>query len=457
MKNEGEILSISGDVVEVEFLDEKPTAGEVLFLEKDPKIILEVVLVKRKNVFLCLNLCGTKNLARGMKVIKTGKILEIPVGEGILGRVIDALGNPIDNLGPIQTTETKPIYNHSPPYLETEFKKEVVETGIKMVDFFTPLIKGGKLGIFGGAGLGKTVLLSELMYNLVKKRGGILVFSGIGERIREGAELYETLKRMGILKNTALIFGQMDKSPAIRFKTATSAVTIAEYFRDSKKQDVFFFVDNIYRFLQAGNEISTLLGNLPSEGGYQPTLETEIGQIQERLVSTKNASISCIEAIYVPADDLTDPAVQAVIPYFDSIVIFSREVYQEGRYPAIDILTSSSSLINPEIIGKDHYNAVLEAKRVLERQKELQKIVDLIGEAELSFDDRILYHRAKKILNFMTQNLFVVSEETGKIGSYIPRKETIEGVIKILEGEFDKFPDEKFLFLNSLNDLEKNE
>lgn len=457
MKNEGEILSISGDVVEVEFLDEKPTAGEVLFLEKDPKIILEVVLVKRKNVFLCLNLCGTKNLARGMKVIKTGKILEIPVGEGILGRVIDALGNPIDNLGPIQTTETKPIYNHSPPYLETEFKKEVVETGIKMVDFFTPLIKGGKLGIFGGAGLGKTVLLSELMYNLVKKRGGILVFSGIGERIREGAELYETLKRMGILKNTALIFGQMDKSPAIRFKTATSAVTIAEYFRDSKKQDVFFFVDNIYRFLQAGNEISTLLGNLPSEGGYQPTLETEIGQIQERLVSTKNASISCIEAIYVPADDLTDPAVQAVIPYFDSIVIFSREVYQEGRYPAIDILTSSSSLINPEIIGKDHYNAVLEAKKVLERQKELQKIVDLIGEAELSFDDRILYHRAKKILNFMTQNLFVVSEETGKIGSYIPRKETIEGVIKILEGELDKFPDEKFLFLNSLNDLEKNE
>lgn len=456
MKDEGEILSIMGDVIEVEFLDEKPFFGEILLAKNDPEIKLEVVSAKRKNLFLCINLSENKKIVRGMKVKRTNKFLEVPVGKEILGRMLDAFGNPIDNLGPLPASEKKVIYQHSPPYLETEFKKEIVETGIKIIDFFTPLLKGGKLGIFGGAGLGKTVLLSELMHNLVYKQKGKIVFAGIGERIREGAELYDTLKKMGILKNTVLIFGQMDKPAAIRFKTANSAVAIAEYFRDVEKKETFFFVDNLYRFLQAGNEISTLLGNIPSEGGYQPTLEKEIGEIQERLVSTKEASVTCIEAIYVPADDLTDPGVQAVMPYFDSLIIFSREIYQEGRLPAIDILASSSSLINPEIIGKEHYLAVLETKRILERQKELQRIVDLIGESELSFDDRILYHRAKKVLNFMTQNFFAVSEATGKTGVYVERKKTIEGIKKILDGSLDKFPDEKFLFIGSIDEIEKN-
>jgi len=392
-------------------------------------------------------------LERGMKVKRTKKTLEIPVGEELLGRAIDAFGNPIDNLGEIKTKEKRSIYQRSPPYPETELKKELIETGIKAVDFFAPLIKGGKLGIFGGAGLGKTVLLSELMYNLVSKEKGLLVFAGIGERIREGAELYQILKEMNVLPNSVLVFGQMNESAVVRFKVGLSAITIAEYFRDFKKRDVFFFADNIYRFLQAGNELSTLLGQIPSEGGYQATLESEIGVFQERLVATKEASITSIEAIYVPADDITDPAVQAIMPYFDSLIIFSRDAYQEGRLPAIDLLASSSSLISANFLGRDHYFALLEAKRILERQRELQRIVDLIGEAELSFEDRILYHRARKIINFMTQDLSVVSSQTGKPGKYVTKEKTIEGIKKILEGKFDRIPDEKFLFIGDLTEL----
>jgi len=453
MNQKGKILSIVGDVVEVEFFGEELFKNEILVLEEDPSILLEVVLAKEKNRFLCLCLKKSEILERGMKVKRTKKTLEIPVGEELLGRAIDAFGNPIDNLGEIKTKERKSIYQRSPPYTETELKKELIETGIKAVDFFAPLIRGGKLGIFGGAGLGKTVLLSELMYNLVSKERGIIVFAGIGERIREGAELYQTLKEMNVLPNSVLVFGQMNETAAIRFKVGFSAITIAEYFRDLKKREVFFFADNIYRFLQAGNELSTLLGQIPSEGGYQATLESEIGILQERLVATKEASITSIEAIYVPADDITDPAVQAVMPYFDSLVIFSRDAYQEGRLPAIDLLVSSSSLISPDFLGNDHYFALLEAKRILERQRELQRIVDLIGEAELSFEDRILYHRAKKIINFMTQDLSVVSSQTGRPGKFVKREKTIEGVKKILEGEFDRIPDEKFLFVGDLNDL----
>jgi F-type H+-transporting ATPase subunit beta len=453
MNQKGKILSVIGDVVEVEFFGEELFKNEILVLEKDPSILFEVVSAREKNKFLCLCLKKSEILERGMKVKRTKKMLEIPVGEELLGRAIDAFGNPIDNLGEIKTKEKKSVYQKSPPYTETELKKELIETGIKAVDFFTPLIRGGKLGIFGGAGLGKTVLLSELMYNLVNKERGVVVFAGIGERIREGAELYQILKEMNVLPSSVLVFGQMNEPAVVRFKVGLSAITIAEYFRDFKKREVFFFADNIYRFLQAGNELSTLLGYIPSEGGYQATLESEIGTLQERLVATKEASITSIEAIYVPADDITDPAVQAVMPYFDSLVIFSRDIYQEGRLPAIDLLASSSSLISPDFLGKDHYLTLLEAKRLLERQRELQRIVDLIGEAELSFEDRILYHRAKKIINFMTQDFTIVSAQTGKPGKYIKREKTVEGVRKILEGEFDRIPDEKFLFIGDLSDL----
>lgn len=455
MKGEGRVLSVVGNVVEVEFLEEKPFFGEILILKENPEIKFEVFSAREGNIFLSLCLNEAKQIKRGTKLVRTEKGFEIPVGEGLLGRVIDVFGNPIDGLGPIREERRINIFTHSPPYLETEYKKETIETGIKVIDFFTPLLKGGKLGIFGGAGLGKTVLLTELMHNLVSKQKGILVFAGIGERIREGAELYETLKNLGILSNSVLIFGQMNEQAVIRYRVGISGVAMAEYFRDIKEKDVLFFADNIYRFLQAGNELSTLLGQIPSEGGYQPTLDMEIGQFQERLVATKNASITSVEAIYIPADDITDIAVQATIPYFDSLVIFSREIYQEGRYPAIDVLNSSSSLINPEIIGEDHYQAIVEAKRILERQKELQRIVDLIGEAELSFEDRILYHRAKKILNFMTQDFFSVTEQTGRPGKYVERRKTIEGVKKILSGELDEIPDEKLLFIGEIDEIKK--
>jgi F-type H+-transporting ATPase subunit beta len=449
----GYITSIRGDVVEVNFFERNFVSGEILVLERDPRVKLEVIATSEEGKILCLLLGRAENLHRGARVKRTGETFKIPVGKELLGRVVNAFGRPIDNLPPFQTREERSIYQHSPPYRETVRKEELFETGIKAVDFFAPLVKGGKLGIFGGAGLGKTVLLSELMHNIVFTKKGIVIFAGIGERIREGAELYETLKKMKVLPSAVLIFGQMNESAAIRFRVGMTAVTIAEYFRDFQKEDVFFFVDNIYRFLQAGSELSTILGNIPSEGGYQPTLESEIGTIEERLVSTKEASITSVQAIYIPADDITDPAVQAVIPYFDSTIIFSRDVYQEGRYPAIDLLASTSSLINPDILGEKHYQAILEAKKILERYKALQRIVSIVGEAELSFEDRLIFHRAQKILNFMTQDLFVVADQTGKRGRYIERKNTVEGVLAILEGKLDRFPDEALLNIGTIEEV----
>lgn len=454
MNQVGFISSIKKEIVEVEFYDANLFGGEILVLERDPEIKLEVVGAKEKNTFLCLSFDEGENLIRGEKVKRTGKTLEIPVGETLLGRVIDVFGQPIDNFGPVEAKERKEIYQHSPPYRETVLKKEIIETGIKAIDFFAPLAKGGKLGIFGGAGLGKTVVLLELMHNLALHQSEILVFAGIGERIREAQELYETLKKREILPSTVLVFGQMNETAAKRAKVGQVATTIAEYFRDIKKRNVIFFVDNIYRFLQAGNEISTLLGNIPSEGGYQPTLESEVGALEERLVSTENASITSIQAIYIPADDITDPGVQTLLPYFDSMLIYSREAYQEGRYPAIDLLTSSSSLADPTFLGETHYKFLLEAKMVLERYKELQRIISIVGEAELSLEDRILYHRAKKVLNFMTQNFFVVSEQTGKPGQYVEKEKTIEGIKMILEGNLDKISDEKLLNIKDLSEID---
>ena len=403
---------------------------------------------------MCILLSKNKNLKRGEKVEYEKNGISLPAGKELLGRVIDPFGNPIDNLGKIDTQEFKTIKPFSPPYQETIFEKEIIETGIKPVDFFAPLLKGGKLGILGGAGLGKTVLLLELMHNLVYKREKeVLIFAGIGERIREGAELYETLKKMKILNSSVLIFGQMDKPAVVRFQAGLSAIAIAEYFRDVEKRNVFFFVDNVYRFLQSGNELSALLENLLSEGGYQPTLLSEIGQFEEKLVSTKNAFITSIQAIYIPADDISDPAIQATFPYFDSIIIFSRDVYQQGRKPAIDLLGSFSSATNEEILGKEHYLTLLETKKVLERYKELDRIVKIVGEAELSLEDRKVYQRAKKILNFMTQSFFVVKDQTQKEGKFVKRKETIEGVKAILEGKLDNVEPEKFLNIGSIKDI----
>lgn len=449
----GYILSIRGEVVEVEFYKNPPFIGEILVLEENPKAWLEVHSISAKNTFLCLSLTKPDKLFRKARVKRTGKNLEVPVGKELLGRVIDIFGNPRDGLPPLKIKEKRSIYQPPPFYQEIIAGKEIIETGIKVIDFFTPLRKGEELGIFGGAGLGKTVLLIELMHNIVFFRKGIAVFAGLGERIREGHELYEILKKTNVLPRVSLVFGQMNESAAIRFKVGFVAATIAEYFRDSHQEDVLFFIDNVYRFLQAGNELSTLLSVIPSEDGYQPTLLSEIGKLEERLVSTKSGSITSIQAIYVPADDITDLGVQTVLPYFDSVVVLSRDVYQEGRYPAIDILASSSSVIDPAILGPEHYEVLLEAKKVLERYKELQQIVSIVGEAELSFENRTIYHRARKLLNFMTQNLFTVADQTGVPGQYVKREETIKGVKAILEGELDRIPKEAFLFIGSLSDL----
>ena len=453
MENLGYITSIRGEIIEIEFYKNPPFVGEILTLNEDPNALMEVHSISIQKTFLCLSLTKANKLFRGAAVKRTGKKMEIPVGKELLGRVINIFGDPIDGLPPLKTKEKREVYQSSPPYQEILPGKESIETGIKIIDFFAPLRKGEELGIFGGAGLGKTVLLLELMHNITFLKKGVSVFAGLGERIREGHELYEKLKKNKVLPSAALIFGQMNESAAIRFKVGFVAAAIAEYFRDSCKENVLFFIDNVYRFLQAGNELSTLLSVIPSEDGYQPTLNSEIGKLEERLVSTKNGSITSIQAIYVPADDITDSGVQAVLPYFDSMVILSRDVYQEGRYPAIDILASSSSVIDPAILGQDHYEALIEAKRILEKHKELQQIVSIVGEAELSVENRTVYRRARKILNFMTQNLFAVEEQTGVKGQYIKREETVKGVKAILEGRLDRTMEESFLFMGGLNDL----
>ncbi|MCD6528262.1 F0F1 ATP synthase subunit beta [bacterium] len=449
----GYISSIKGEVIEVEFYKNPPFLKEILVLEEDPEASLEVVGAINKRTFICLSLTKPEKLFRNAKVKRTGKPLKVPVGKELLGRVIDIFGNPQDGLPPLEVKEKREIYQSPPPYQEIISQKETIETGIKVIDFFTPLRKGEELGLFGGAGLGKTVLLCELMHNISFLKKEISVFAGLGERIREGHELYETLKKTKVLPWTSLVFGQMNESAVRRFKVGFVAATIAEYFRDSYKKDVLFFIDNVYRFLQAGNELSTLLGNIPSEGGYQPTLISEIGQLEERLVSTKTGSITSIQAIYVPADDITDPGVQAVLPYFDSVVILSRDVYQEGRHPSVDVLASSSSVIDPGILGQEHYETLIEAKKVLERHKYLQRIVSIVGEAELSLEDRTIYHRAKKILNFMTQDLFTVADQTGRPGQYVKKEDTVKGVRDILFGKVDKVPEEAFLYIGSLKEL----
>jgi len=449
----GKIKSVTKEVVEVEFFEKELKIGDILRLKEDPKAKFEVKAIKGKNRFLCLFLGGEKSLKRGMELEYERSGLLLPAGKELLGRMIDPFGNPIDNLGPLNVKNWQQIKPFSPPYPETIFQKEIIETGIKAVDFFAPLLKGGKLGIFGGAGLGKTVLLLELMHNLILKKEGVIVFAGIGERIREGAELYEMLKQTKILNSSVLVFGQMNEPAVVRFQAGLSAIAIAEYFRDVEKENVLFFADNIFRFLQAGNELSTLLEKLPSEGGYQATLLSEIGQLEEKLVSTKDAFITSIQAIYVPADDISDPAVQAIFPYFDSLLFFSRDVYQQGRRPAIDLLNSFSSITTEEILGRDHYFALFEAKKLLERYRELDRIVKIVGEAELSLEERKTYQRAKKLLNFMTQDFSVVEDQTQRKGKFVKRKETIEGVKAILEGKLDQIPTERLLNIGSLKEL----
>lgn len=460
MKNKakGVIKSIKGQIVEIEFSDAKPAINEIVVLAKNPRLKMMVFGSSGPSLFYCLALNETKNLWRGSLVQTTGQPLQIPVGRSLLGRIIDILGRPVDGKGPLKTKTTGVVLRSGPALSQLEPKKEILELGIKVIDLFAPMIKGGKIGIFGGAGVGKTILLTEMINNTTilkgKENQRIAVFAGVGERTREGQELHEVLQANRVLAKTSLIFGQMDKNPAIRFLTGFGAAAIAEYFRDQLKKDVLFFIDNVFRFAQAGNELSMLTKTIPSEDGYQATLTSEMASFHERLVATRHAELSSVEAIYVPNDDLLDTGVQAIFPYFDSLVILSREAYQQGILPAVDILASGySSSLNPAIVGAKHCQTALKAQGLLKKAAELDRIVSLVGLAELAPQDQLLYQRAKKLQNFMTQSFFVVEEQSGRKGCYVPRQTTIADVNDILEGKYDQVPEEKFLFIASARDI----
>ncbi len=464
MKDSGKIISVQGQIVEVQFPQENlPKINDVLVLEGDNKVRLEVAISSSPSSFYCISLSPTQKLSRGKKIINTGKPIAIPVGKNVLGRVIDIFGNPLDDLGKVDRTEERPIYREYPVYKDLSTKQEIMETGIKAIDLLSPLVKGGKTGLFGGAGVGKTILLTEIIHNVVsleksdskasKSGKNVSVFAGIGERVREGQELHETLKEQKVLDKVSLIYGTMGQNPSIRFKTALAAATIAEHFRDEEKRDILFFIDNIFRFAQAGNELSLLMNTIPSEDGYQATLASEMASFHERLISNKDNSITTIEAIYIPNDDILDQGVQAVLPYLESTVVLSRNVYQEGRLPAIDLLSSSSSNLNPEIVGDLHYEVALKTQALLKQSLALERIVSLVGESELSADDKLVYERAKKIKNYMTQNFFVATDQTGKPGSFVPIKTTVEDVNDILNGKYDSVSDEKFLYIGSAKQI----
>jgi F-type H+-transporting ATPase subunit beta len=416
---------------------------------------MEIYTSASPNSFFCLALTNTNTLHHGSIVIETGQPIKIPVGKEMLGRVVDTLGNPQDNLGEIKTKETRPIIARDVSFANVDIPHELLETGIKAIDFYTPLVKGGKVGLFGGAGVGKTVIISEIIHNLVilNPEKNVSVFTGVGERTREGEELFETLKESKVMQGVTLIYGSMGVNAALRFRTAFTGVTLAEYYRDVLEKDVLFFIDNVFRFAQSGYELSTLMNSIPSEGGYQATLTSEMASLHERLVSTHKHAITTFEAIYVPADDLTDSGVQAIFPYLDSGIILSRSVYQEGRFPAIDVLSSNSSSLNPDTIGQEHYDAALEAQTLLKRATSLERIVSLIGESELSTDDQLAYKRSKMLKNYMTQNFTVVENQTEKQGVYVSINDAVNDVRAILDGKVDVLQPEDLLYIATLKDV----
>ena len=454
---EGKITSIRGQIIEAEFLDDKPHIHDVIVAKDDPNIKMEVYTSASPTSFYCLALTEIANLHHGSIVLSTGQPIRIPVGPEMLGRVVDTLGQAQDGMDQIKTKETRPIIAKDVSFEHVYIPKDILETGIKIVDFFAPIIKGGKVGLFGGAGVGKTVIISEIIHNLVilNPEKNVSVFTGVGERTREGEELFSTLKESNVMQGVSLIYGSMGENPALRFRTAFTGVTLAEYYRDVMGKDVLFFIDNIFRFAQSGYELSTLMNAIPSEGGYQATLASEMGAFHERLVSTKKNSITTFEAIYVPADDLTDSGVQAIFPYLDSSLILSRAIYQQGRFPAVDILASSSSALNPDVVGLAHYETALEAQALLKKAVSLERIVALIGESELSTEDQTIYKRSKILKNYMTQNFTVVENQTEKKGVFVHVKDTVADIRAILEGKADILIPEDILYIGTLKDVEE--
>ncbi|NLC16622.1 MAG: F0F1 ATP synthase subunit beta [Clostridiales bacterium] len=456
--NNGYVLQIIGPVIDVKFENNHmPKIYEKLVIYEDDIIVpLEVFSHIEKGVVRCIALKATEGLSRGMRVISSGETIKAPVGVEVLGRVINVLGEPIDQKGEIKTKEKWSIYRPAPKFYEQSNNIEILETGIKVIDLLAPYAKGGKIGLFGGAGVGKTVLILELIRNVAHEHGGYSIFTGVGERSREGYEMIQDMTQSGVLDKTALVFGQMNEPPGARMKVAFMGLTLAEYFRDVMNQDVLLFIDNIYRFVQAGNEVSALLGRMPSAVGYQPTLAHELGLLQERITSTKNGSITSIQAIYVPADDLTDPAPAAIFSHLDATTVLSRRIVEQGIYPAVAPLESSSIALDPAVVGQEHYDVARKVTESLQRYKELQDIIAILGMDELSEEDKKIVYRARKMQKFLSQPLFVASVFTGVEGRYVDTKATVQSFKAILDGEVDELNENAFYMVGDLDEAKKN-
>ncbi|RXZ57989.1 F0F1 ATP synthase subunit beta [Candidatus Borkfalkia ceftriaxoniphila] len=454
MVNSGKINQIIGPVVDVRFDGAMPPVYEKLQIEEGGTV-LEVLAHVKKGVVRCIAMSATEGLSRGMRVIDCGTQIDVPVGEGVLGRVMNVLGEPIDNKGEIDAKTHWNIHRKPPAFYDQNPSTEVFETGIKVIDLIAPYSKGGKIGLFGGAGVGKTVLIMELIHNISKEHGGYSIFTGVGERSREGNDMISDMEESGVIKNTALVYGQMNEPPGSRMRTAFTGLTLAEYFRDVNRQDVLLFIDNIYRYIQAGSEVSALLGRMPSAVGYQPTLATEMGLLEERIASTKRGSITSIQAVYVPADDITDPAPAAIFAHLDATTVLSRKVVEQGIYPAVDPLESNSRILDPQIVGSRHYEVANKVIATLQRYKELQDIIAILGMDELSEEDKNSVFRARKIQKFMSQPFFVSKIYTGLEGRYVPLEATIKSFETILAGEVDDLPENAFFNVGDIDEVRK--
>ena len=453
-KNIGKVVQIVGAVVDIRFeKDSLPDLLNAIEIDnKGEKLVVEVAQHIGDDIVRCIAMGSTDGLVRGIDAVDTGKAISVPVGKETLSRMFNLLGEPVDNLPAPETKERWEIHREPPTYEEQSGSNEILETGIKVIDLIAPYLKGGKIGLFGGAGVGKTVLIQELINNVANQHGGISVFTGVGERTREGNDLYYEMKESGVIDKTVLVYGQMNEPPGARMRVALSGLTMAEYFRDVEHQDVLLFIDNIFRFTQAGSEVSALLGRMPSAVGYQPTLATEMGQLQERITSTTKGSITSVQAVYVPADDLTDPAPATTFAHLDATTVLSRSISSLGIYPAVDPLESNSRILSPEIVGNEHYQVARQVQSILQRYVELQDIIAIMGMDELSDEDKLTVSRARKIQRFLSQPFSVAEQFTGMKGKYVPIKETIRGFKEIIEGKHDDLPEAAFLFVGTIDE-----
>lgn len=454
-KHIGKVIQVTGPVLDIRFPEgELPALLNAIEIDNHgEKLTVEVAQQTGDHTVRCIAMKSTDGLVRGTAAVDTGKPITVPVGEACLGRVFNLLGETVDDQGPVITEEQWPIHRNAPEYEEQVPATEILETGIKVVDLICPYEKGGKIGLFGGAGVGKTVLIMELIHNVATAHGGLSVFTGVGERTREGNDLYNEMKESGVIDKTALVYGQMNEPPGARMRVGLSGLTMAEYFRDVKNQDVLLFIDNIFRFTQAGSEVSALLGRMPSAAGYQPTLATEMGALQERITSTRKGSITSVQAVYVPADDLTDPAPATTFTHLDATTVLSREIASQGIYPAVDPLDSTSRILAPEIVGKEHYEIARAVQQVLQRYKELQDIIAIMGMDELSEEDKKTVNRARKVQRYLSQSFSVAEQFTGMEGTYVPLKETLRGFRMILDGACDEIPESCFLFAGNIDEV----